>query len=51
MQDDTFTPRKRIEPYSAHGHEQEVLFAAGTRFQVLEVETVGKQTTIRMKEL
>ena len=46
---------KWIEPYSAHGHEKEVLFAAGTRFKVLEVEPAERGSnyaaTIHLKEV
>ncbi len=43
---------KRIEPYSAHPSEHEVLFAAGTRFEVYEIKPGdGGQVTIYMEEI
>ena len=42
---------KSVEPYSAYRHEREVLFAAGTRFEVLRREDEGRRITIWLKEL
>ncbi len=43
---------KRIEPYSAHPSEHEVLFAAGTRFRVLKVEPQdGDRLEIHLREI
>ena len=42
---------KSVEPYSAYRSELEVLFAAGTRFQVLAREDRGSYIEFRLKEL
>ena len=42
---------KDIAPYSEHPNEKEVLFAAGTRFRVLDARRTGDNMTITLKEL
>ena len=42
---------KQIQPYSAHGHEQEVLFAPGTRFRVLDRRDEGETVYITLEEV
>ncbi len=50
-----FVPRSRhgkdIAPCSAHPAEKEVLFAAGTRFRVLDAQRRGSDVIIELQEI